>query len=183
MCCWCCSLQVIAGFGTLGGKGVAMGTHSGLGRLPRRHFWMSCRIFFDTLQGLLLRCSLVPYLSGIVRYGLLVGYPLGVCQNLGVLLALLLLEVVRLMLLRWCGVEVSWVSGSGLGTKRIRLIRKPLAHLLGIRVLNLGHGCGRDSVILVMSRGGARTIRMRACSCAKEDWGWLMPRSSTGPRL
>ena len=86
--------------------------------------------------------------------------------------------------------EVSWVSGSGPGWKRIRLIRKNPAHFSGVSILNLGHVCSRDCVIcgiqlflLLVLRGGVMISKTRDMFLFNTGLGWMIPGASAGPRL
>ena len=68
-----CSVgPIIAGFVILGGRSVAMVLLRGHGRVLRSLSWMSCYGSSMTLQGLLVHCLLVHFLSGTVLHFLLV---------------------------------------------------------------------------------------------------------------
>ena len=94
-------------------------------------FWGS----FSTLLGLGVLYLLVPFPFGIVLLALPAGLLLGGHQDLVMLLGLVTAVAgVEGEVVDFAADEVSWVSGSGSGRKRIRLNRKTPAHLVVSRV-------------------------------------------------
>ena len=80
---------IIVGFGMLVGKGVVMGLLLVLGRVPLAPFQTSFCCYFITLPGLLVHCSLVLFLYGIVLLSLPLEPLFGLCLFLAMLLGLL----------------------------------------------------------------------------------------------
>ena len=105
---------IIVAFGTLVGINVVMVLHPGHVRLLLFGFWMSFLFFLGILLPLELVCLLEPYLLGITLRVLLVGFLLGACLGVAVLLVFFLLGswfrvVLVLCLLHWVVRVFAWL--------------------------------------------------------------------------
>ena len=154
----------------LGGKRVVMDLLRDHGRVLLRFSWMSCCCCcFSTHQSLPVRCLLVHFPFGIVQLGLLVGFLLGGCRCLGMLLVWFMLVVVARMV-----VGLRWV----LSRKRIRLNRKP-QHTSWVILCILGHVFGRGCIVLgfqmfqvLIVRGGDAISMMTGLLLFSTRLGW-----------
>ena len=105
---------IIVAFGTLVGINVVMVLHPGHVRLLLFGFWMSFLFFLGILLPLVLVCLLGPYFLGTTLRVLLVGFLLGACLGVAVLLVFLLLGswfrvVLVLCLLHWVVRVFAWL--------------------------------------------------------------------------
>ena len=101
-------VRTLVGFGILGGRSVVMASLLGRGRLLLCLFWMSCCVFFGTLLGLAVLCSVVLCLFTTAVPSLATCFQPGGCQFVDALLLWFLRgEIAR--------VEPGGVRGSGSG--------------------------------------------------------------------
>ena len=143
--------------------------------------WMSFR--FSSVIHLVLDelCLLALFPFGIVLLVLLVGSSLGGLPVPGCVVDLVTAGVraVQKVVADGGCQEVFWVRSSGPGRKRIRLNRKPPAHLAGFavqsrpRVWKRLHHVGFQMFLFLIRRGGVVIRMMRCAFLLRTGQGWV----------